>query len=97
MLVTAMHFIPTLDVTKLSSAQLAAAEEILEDMRDAQFPPANEAYSDNTRKELDHRILVDMLGLPESILAPLDLLRLKWCSEPSLHGGKGTAPTGTAS
>ena len=26
------------------------------------------------------------------VLEPLDLLRLKWCSEPSVHGGKGTGP-----
>ena len=90
--VTAMRSMPTLDVTKLSPAQLAKAEEIFEDMRDSQFLPANEAYRDNTRKELDHRVLIDMLGLPESILEPLDLLRLKWCSEPSVHGGKKTAP-----
>ena len=92
--VTAMRSMPTLDVTKLSPAQLARAEEIFEDMRDSQFLPANEAYRDNTRKELDHRVLIDMLGLPVSILEPLDLLRLKWCSEPSVHGGKKTAPEG---
>ena len=90
--ITAMRSMPTLDVTKLSPAQLARAEEIFEDMRDSQFLPANEAYRDNTRKELDHRVLIDMLGLPESVLEPLDLLRLKWCSEPSVHGGKKTAP-----
>ena len=90
--VTAMRSMPTLDVTKLTPAQLAKAEEIFEDMRDSQFLPANEAYRDNTRKELDHRVLIDMLGLPESVLEPLDLLRLKWCSEPSVHGGKKTAP-----
>ena len=90
--ITAMRSMPTLDVTKLSPAQLAKAEEIFEDMRDSQFLPANEAYRDNTRKELDHRVLIDMLGLPESVLEPLDLLRLKFCSEPSVHGGKKTAP-----
>ena len=92
MAITAIRSMSTLDVTKLSPAQLAKAEEIFEDMRDSQFLPANEAYHDNTRKELDHRVLIDMLGLPESILEPLDLLRLKWCSEPSVHGGKKTAP-----
>ena len=61
-------------------------------MREAQFLPANEASRDNTRKELDHRVLIDMLGLPTSVLEPLDLLRLKWCSEPSVHGGKRTGP-----
>ena len=80
--ITAIRTMPTLDVTK----------QIFEDIRDSQFLPANEAYRDNTRKEMDHRVLVDMLGLPESLLGPLDLLRLKWCSEPSVHGGKSTAP-----
>ena len=89
---TAIRTMPTLDVTKLSQDQLSIAEQIFEDMRDREFLPANEAYRDDSRKELDRRVLVDLLGLPESILEPLDLLRLKWCSEPSVHGGKGTAP-----
>ena len=92
--ITAIRSMPTLDVAKLTRAQLDAAEGIFEDMRDAQFLPANEAYRDNARKELDHRVLIDMLGLPESVLEPLDLLRLKWCSEPSVHGGKRTGPGG---
>ena len=61
------------------------AETIFDELNRLDFLPANEAYRDNTRKLLD---------LPESILEPLDLLRLKWCSEPSVHGGKGTAPDG---
>ena len=83
---------PTLDVTQLSEDQLKIAESIFEDMREREFLPANEAYRDESRKELDRRVLVDLLGLPESVLEPLDLLRLKWCSEPSVHGGKGTRP-----
>ena len=90
--ITAIRSMPTLDVTKLTTAQLETVETIFEDMRGAQFLPANEAYRDNTRKELDHRVLIDMLGLPTSVLEPLDLLRLKWCLEPSVHGGKSTAP-----
>ena len=66
--ITAIRSMPTLDVTKLTRSQLAKAEEIFEDMRDSQFLPANEAYRDNSRKELDHRVLIDMLGLPKSIL-----------------------------
>ena len=89
--ITAIRSMPTLDVTKLTRSQLETAEDIFEDMRDAQFLPANEAYRDNSRKELDYRVLFDMLGLPTSVLEPLDLLRMKWCSEPSVHGGKSTA------
>jgi hypothetical protein len=92
--ITAIRSMTTLDVTKLTQAQLDTAGEIFEDMKSSQFLPANEAYRDNTRKELDYRVLIDMLGLPERVLEPLDLLRLKWCSEPSVHGGKKTAPEG---
>ncbi len=92
--ITVIRTMPTLDVTKLTPAQLAAAEAIFEDMRDVQFLPANEAYHDNSRQELDYRVLIDVLGLPTSILEPLDMLRLGWCSEPSVHGGKRTAPEG---
>ena len=90
--ITAIRSMPTLDITKLTQGQLDKAEQIFEDMRHLQFLPANEAYRDNTRKNLDYRVLIEMLGLPETILEPLDLLRLKWCSEPSVHGGKKTAP-----
>ena len=91
--VTAIRTMPTLDVPALSDAQLQVAESIFDDMRDREFLPANEAYRDASRKELDRRVLVEMLGLPEErVLEPLELLRLKWCSEPSVHGGKGTGP-----
>ena len=92
--ITAIRSMPTLEVTKLTQAQLDVAEEVFEEMKSAQFLPANEAYRDNTRKELDYRVLIDLLGLPERVLEPLDLLRLKWCAEPSVHGGKRTAPEG---
>ena len=39
-------------------------------------------------------MLCDLLGLPESILEPLAALRLQWCEEPSVHGGKPTRPGG---
>ena len=90
--ISAIRSMPTLDVTKLTQAQLDVAEEIFEDMRNSQFLPANEAYHDNSRQELDYRVLIELLGLPTTVIEPLGLLRLKWCSEPSVHGGKKTAP-----
>ena len=90
--ITAMRTMPTLDITRLAPEQLATAETIFADMRAAEFLPANEAYRDASRQELDRRVLMEILGLPENILEPLDLLRLKWCSEPSVHGGKNTRP-----
>ena len=90
--ITAIRSMPTLDVTQLSEDQLKTAEAIFEEMKHLDFLPANEAYRDDTRKLLDRRVLINLLDLPETILEPLDLLRLKWCSEPSVHGGKPTAP-----
>ena len=43
------------------------------------------------RAELDRRLLVDVLGLPESLCTengPVDLLRRKLAREPQVHGGK---------
>ena len=90
--ITAIRTMPTLDIGSLTPAQLAAAATIFEDLRDADFLPANEAYRDDSRQELDRRVLTELLALPDSILPPLDVLRLKWCSEPSVHGGKSTRP-----
>lgn len=91
--ITAIRTMPTLDVASLSDAQLKIAEEVFEDFREREFLPANEAYRDESRKELDRQVLVDLLGLAEEkVMGPLDLLRRKWCSEPSVHGDKGTSP-----
>lgn len=93
--ISAIRTMPTLDVTQLTPEQLATAEAIFDDMRDAEFLPANETYRDDSRKELDRRVLTEMLGVSTGVLDPLDLLRLKWCSEPSVHGGKSTRPLGS--
>lgn len=57
-----------------------------------EFLPANEAYRDDNRKALDRAVLIDLLGLPENLLGPFDLLRRQWCAEPTVHGGKSTRP-----
>ena len=81
----------TLDVSALDDDQLRRCNYIYNDFRDRVFLPANEAYRDDARKELDATVF-GMLGLPERLLETLGLLRLKWCCEPSVHGGKNTRP-----
>lgn len=68
------------------------AHQIFERFQHGPFLPANEAYRDETRHKLDRAVLVDLLGVPKEVLEELDLLRVQWCSEPSVHGGKGTRP-----
>ena len=81
-----------LDPRKLSREQVAAADAFLDGFKPRAFLPANEAYRDETRQALDRAVLVDLLGLPEDVMEPLDLLRKQWCAEPTVHGGKSTRP-----
>ena len=83
-----------LDPRSLTATQLDRADKILEQFRDQSMLPANEAWRDETRQALDRAVLIDLLGFPEDVLEPLALLRRQWCAEPSVHGGKNTAPDG---
>ena len=94
--VTAIRTMPTLDVTKLTPRQLETAAGIFDDMRERTFLPANEAYRDTTRQELDHRVLIEVLELPESAGAagpapPQVVLRAE-CP----RGQRAPAPPGAA-
>ena len=81
----------------LDAAQIRVASSIFADFAGKRFLPANEAYRDPTRQALDEAVLLRLLRLPEQTLESLDLLRLKWCAEPSVHGGKKTRPPGIVS
>ena len=82
----------TIDARLLSGRQLAVADEIFRRFSHRTFLPANEAYRDPARQELDSAVLVEFLGLDEDILGGLEILRQQWCREPSVHGGKPSRP-----
>ena len=89
--VTGIPNIPTLDTRVLTAEQHAAAEAAFEAMRERRFLPFDQVDEDPARAELDRRLLVDVLGLPESLCVengPIDLLRRKLAREPQIHGGK---------
>lgn len=94
---TGLEGLPVFDVRTLDTARLRVASSIFDDFAGKRFLPANEAYHDPTRKALDEAVLLHLLSLPPGTLEPLDLLRLKWCAEPSVHGGKHTRPPGVIS
>ena len=79
-----------LDPRKLSAEQIRRAAALFAAFRERQFLPANEAYRCQTRQDLDEAVLVDLLGLPRTVLEPLATLRRQWCAEPTVHGGKST-------
>ena len=79
-----------LDTRQLTPIQLAAAERLFKEFATQTLLPANEAFRDKVRIALDESFLVEVLGLDRAILEPLEILRNKWCAEPSVHGGKST-------
>ena len=86
-----MEDLPILDVTTLSEKQLERAVKIFDEMCYKQMVPMHEIDKDPVRKELDERFAREVLGLPESVLAPggaLDVLRMKLALEPSIRGNK---------
>lgn len=91
--------LPTLDYRQLTDEQLAKADEIYERFTTGDtkltLRPANEAWHDQARHELDRAVLEEVLGLDwASIESPLATLREQWCSEPSVHGGQLSRPYG---
>ena len=89
--VTGIPKIPTFDVRTLSPAQLACANRVFDELCGMRFLPFDQIDEDPVRAELDRRLLVDVLGLPETFVnegGPLDLLRRKLAQEPQIHGGK---------
>ncbi len=91
--ITGIPEIPTLDVTKLTAEQVAAAKGAFNILRNHRFLPFDQIDEDPARAELDRSLLVDVLRLPESLCeadGPIDLLRRKLAKEPQIHGGKKT-------
>lgn len=84
--------LPSIDPRRLSAAQLSRAGEVFEAFKDRPLLPANEAYRDPVRHDLDAAVLCNVLGISEEVLTPLAMMRSQWCEEPSVHGGKSTRP-----
>ena len=83
---------PTLDLTRLSRARLAAAKRAFDSLKTETLLPFYRADEDETRKAIDRELifntLADWIENPEEIMACLDLLRRKLCAEPSVRGAK---------
>lgn len=89
--VTAIPNLPVLDVRALDSPRLAAAVAIFDDLKASPMLPANEAYRDPVRQEIDRRIFTEVLGLDDEAVEQLAILRNQWCAEPTVTGTKKTS------
>ena len=91
--VTAIPNIPTLDLRQLTAEGMQAAVQIYDDLCQESLLPANEAYHDPVRQELDRRLLTEVLGLDGDAVEQLAILRNQWCMEPTVAGTKSTGLT----
>ena len=89
--VTGIPNMPTLDLRELLGGQIDAAKVVFEDLQTLRFLPFDQIDEDPARAELDRRLIIDVLQLPEWLCeldGPMDLLRRKLAHEPQIHGGK---------
>ena len=93
--VTTIGHIPVLDLREIPPTRVRPLAREFDRFAGETLLPANEAFRDDTRQAIDRAVLCNVLGLPESILDPLATLRVQWCTEPSVHGGKHTGPSGS--
>ena len=83
--INALRVIPCPDFSQLHGSSLAKAQKHFESLHRQRLLPANQAFRDPVRKEIDRAIL-DILELPpESINLVQELCDL-WCNEPSVRG-----------
>ena len=80
----------SLDPRKLTKKQFRKCDEIYESFRIRAMLPANEAYRDPVRLDLDRAVLIEVLGIEDKLIENLSVLRRQWCEEPSAHGGKAS-------
>lgn len=87
---TAIPHIAALDVRELDHDALSAAVKVFDDLCQERLLPANEAYRDPVRHEIDRRILTEVLGLDADAVEQFAILRNQWCAEPTVTGTKKT-------
>ena len=89
--VTGIPNMPTLDLRELLGDQVDAAKVVFGDLKTLRFLPFDQIDEDLARAELDRRLVIDVLQMPEWLCqlgGPMDLLRCKLAREPQIHGGK---------
>ena len=83
--ITALDTLPIYDMRELTDAQIELAKHIFKEFAALELLQASAADSDPVRQDMDRAVLVNLFGLPEDIMEPLELLRRKWCMEPSVN------------
>ena len=86
--------LPVLDVTQLTNPQLDRMEKIFEQVKESPMLPANDAWQDPIRAQLDQRVLTEVLELELEAVDWIRDLRNRWCQEPTVQARKGGSVCG---
>ena len=79
--------VATLDVRQLTDAQLAKADAIFAELKDARMLPYHRSAEDAWRHVLDARLLAEVLGITdEATHRAMQHLREMLCAEPTIAG-----------
>ncbi len=82
----------SIDFRSFDTKTINATTELFDNFCRVKFLPANESYRDKNRIALDDELFVGVLGVSKQVMRDFEVIRKQWCAEPSVHGGKGTAP-----
>ena len=81
--------VATLDVRQLTDEQLAKADEIFAELKDARMFPYHRSADDAWRHVLDARLLAEVLGITDrETHREMQRLREMLCAEPTIAGTK---------
>ena len=83
-----LETLPTLDVRQLQPWQLDEARAIYQDLQDRTLESSHRCAIDQSRIELDQRIMTDLLALPDEAQGTLERLRGLLASDQSIRGAK---------
>ena len=78
----------TLDVRELQEWQLEQAQSIWNDVTALEFESFHRCAVDPARIELDRRVVRDLLGLGDDVVAAVEKMRFLLANDPSIHGSK---------
>ena len=88
MTITRLPDLPVLDLRALPDQQITKLRDAFTALSGTDFLPAHRAHEDPARKELDGLVLQEALGFDAEAMEQVALIREKWCTEPTVHGGK---------
>ena len=86
-----IKMLTVLDPRRLTPAQLREIDRIYHRTAYRTFLPANDAWQDPERMELDRAVLKDVLHMGDDKLAAITNIRNRWCLEPTVQARKGVS------